>query len=271
VASRKEQKEAAREQRVAELQAREERRQRTRRLQMLAGVVIAAIAVVAVAIAISSNGSDSGATGLQPGPRQSATKRLVDDELAGIPQSGAQLGSPRAPVTMIYYGDLECPYCAAFTTGADGGGLPQLISHQVRDGQVKVQYRPFCTATCNDSGEGLFDTQQTDALSAGLQHRFWYYTELFYREQGAEGSGYVTPAFLHALAAQVPGLELGRWESAQSQPRLLAQVRAGEADASAAGLSGTPAVIIDGPKGTQRVSGSIPTYSELEQTVAQVR
>lgn len=271
MASRKEQKDLARQQRVAQEQARADRVRRSQRLRMLAGVLIGAAIVIVVAIVISSNGSNP----IGPGPSLSgrATERLVDAELAGVPQSGAQLGNPAAPVTAIYYGDLECPYCAALTTGQAGGGLPALIANQVRHGQVKVEYRSFCTATCNDYGQALFNAQQVAALAAGMQNKFWYYTELFYHEQHAEGSGYVTPAFLNMLARQTPGLNIAKWQADQKDPNLLAQVELGEADATAASLQGTPTIIIKGLKGEQIVNAvsGVPSYSELEQTINQVR
>ncbi len=38
--------------------------------------------------------------------------------VGGIPQSGNTLGAPNAPVTLQYFGDLECPICKEFTLGA---------------------------------------------------------------------------------------------------------------------------------------------------------
>src|SRR5436853_641095 len=115
MASRKEQKEQARARRLAEEQARAQKAQRDRRLRMIGGVVVGAIVVIVAAIAISSGGGSSSATGLQKGTAASKTATSVQNLLAGIPQSGAQLGSPKAPVTMTYYGDLECPICQDFT------------------------------------------------------------------------------------------------------------------------------------------------------------
>src|SRR5438067_1215415 len=98
MASRKEQKEAARQRRLAEEQARLARERQRRRLSTIGGVVLAAIAIVAVAVAISSGGSSS--SGLQTGTQLTATETGVQQLLNGIPQSGTTLGNPKAPVTM---------------------------------------------------------------------------------------------------------------------------------------------------------------------------
>jgi protein-disulfide isomerase len=267
MASRSKQKEEARQRRLAEERARAERAARQRRVQMVAGVVLAAIAVVVVLIAISSGGG-SGETGLQKGKPLAATESTVSSLLTGIPQSGTTLGNPNASVTMDYYGDLECPICKDFTLL---GGFSELIQNEVRQGKVKVVYHSVCTATCNDEGQTVFNTQQAAAYAAGLQKKFWDYAELFYHEQGAEGSGYVTPTFLNGLATQIPGLSYSAWQTGRSNPNVVNQVNSDQQLAAKMQLTGTPTVIMKGPKGeVQPGANGIPTYSQLQHAFNQV-
>src|SRR5450432_1369837 len=93
MASRKAQKDAARERRLAEERARAERTRRTRRLRMVGGVVVVAIALVAVAIAISSNGSSSAKVVKPSSPAAKKAQASVNTLLKGIPQQGTTLGS----------------------------------------------------------------------------------------------------------------------------------------------------------------------------------
>ncbi len=263
MASRKEQKEQARARRLAEEQARAESARRERRLRMIGGVVVLAVAIVAVAIVLSSGGNSS-ATGLQKGKAANQTATAVQSLLSGIPQSGARLGSPTAPVTMTYYGDLQCPICQDFTLK---GGFPQLVSNDVKAGKVQVIYRGFETATRDPA---VFKTQQLAALAAGAQQRFWNYAELFYREQGAEGTGYVTESYLDGLAKQVTGLNLSKWQTDRSNSTLSNQVLTDEQTGTTAGVSGTPTLVFKGPKGQVAASSSVPSYAQLEQAVKQV-
>jgi protein-disulfide isomerase len=262
MASRTKQKEEARARRLAEERARAERVRRDRRLRMLGGVVLGAVALIAVAIAVSSGGGNSG--GLAKGKKASTTISSVQSLLAGISQSGARLGNPKAPVTMTYYGDLECPICQDFTLN---GGFPQLVSNDVKAGKVQIVYRAFQTATRDPT---VFQTQQVAALAAGDQQRFWNFVELFYHEQGAEGTGYVTESYLDGLAQQVPGLNVSQWKTARSNAALASQVQADGQSATKLGVSGTPTLVFQGPKGTATPSSSVPSYSQLEQAVKKV-
>jgi protein-disulfide isomerase len=264
MASRTKQKEEARARRIAQEQALAERERRRRRLQMIGGVVLGAIAVVVVAVAISSGSSSGGGTGLQTGASSGQTVASVQQTLAGIPQSGNVLGNPKAPVTAYYYGDLECPICRDFTLS---GGWPQLVANEVRAGKVKVVYRGFKTATPDPQ---TFLTQQVAALAAGKQNLFWHYMELFYHEQGQEGTGYVTESYLTGLAQQVPGLNVSEWQTARKDPTLAAQVQSDEAAALSAGVRGTPTLVFQGPKGTASPPSGVPSYSDLQQAISQV-
>jgi protein-disulfide isomerase len=262
MASRKEQKEAARKRRIAEEQARAAKQRRERRLRMLAGTVVGAVAVVAVAIAISSGGGSGG--GLVKSNTAAGRKLVaqVDSLISGIPQSGNTLGNPKAPVTLTYFGDLECPVCKAFTLSS----FPSLISNEVKQGKVKVVYQAFETATRDPT---VFRTQQVAALAAGKQNKFWNFVELFYHEQGAEDSGYVNESYLDTLASQA-GVNLTTWKTARADPSLSTEVTAQVNTGSSQGVSGTPTLIFQGPKGKAQPQSAVPSYSELQQDIKQV-
>lgn len=260
MASRREQKDQARAQREALERRNDAAAQRARRLRMLGAVLAVAVAVVVVAIAVSSGGSTK--KGLSSGSGASAVTATVAAELQGIPQAGTRLGRPAAPVTMTYYGDLQCPVCAAFTTGA----LATAITREVRAGKLQVVYRALQTATQDPQ---TFADQQVAALAAGRQNRLWQFAELFYRQQGEEGSGYVTPGFITGIARQTPGLDLTAWSAARAQAGLRAQLAGDAAAATKVGADATPTLVLRGPGGTRQLSGN-PPYATLAQAISAV-
>jgi protein-disulfide isomerase len=269
MASRKEQKEQARARRLEQERQASAKAQQRRRYMMLGGVLAVAAVVIVVAIVVSSGGGNSSA-GLQKGHDATKTYAQVNHLLHGIPQQGATLGDPKAPVTMTYFGDLQCPICRDFTLN----DFPQFVQKQVRTGNVKVVYKSFCTATGCPQNQQTFNAQQVAALAAGKQRLFWDYTELFYHEQGQEGSGYVSTAYLDGLARQIPKLNLNKWKSDQGDPALLSQVQGDEQAAAAQSLSGTPTLIMAGKKGAETVQGTggaLPNYDNLAAAVQAVQ
>ena len=226
---------------------------------MVGGIVLAAVAIAAVLIAISSGGGSSSNTKVS-----SSQWNTVNALLGGIPQNGSVLGNANAPVTMTYYGDLQCPVCQQFTLN---GGLSDLIKNEVRQGKVKIDYKSFQTATQDPN---VFKEQQVAALAAGQQKRFWDYAELFYRNQGTENSGYVTESFLQSIAKHIPPLNLPAWESSRNNQALTAEVAADVASGNAKGVSGTPTLIFNGPKGQAVSPQAVPSYSDLQQEINKV-
>ena len=230
--TRKQRREQARAERKALEEAETANAQRRKRLIQLgsvAGVVVVIIAVILVAT--SGGSSKSPPPGKSPESNKVVTE--VTSLVGGIPQDGNTLGSPKARVTMVYFGDLECPICKDFTLGA----LPTLIQKYVRTGKLKIEYRNLETATREPE---TFKTQQVAALAAGKQQKAWYYIELFYHQQGEENTGYVNEKFLQALAQQVPGLNLAGWTSARNEPALATAITTDAQAANSAGFTGTP-------------------------------
>jgi protein-disulfide isomerase len=235
--TRKQRREQARAERKAMEEAESASAARRTRLTQL-GIVVGVVVVAIVVVLIATGGGGSSKTPPKPGTAEaSSSEREVTSLVGGIPQKGNTLGSPTAPVTLQYFGDLECPICKDFTLGA----LPSIIQKWVREGKVKIEYRSLETATREPE---VFRTQQVAALAAGKQNKMWDFLETFYHEQGEEDSGYVTEKYLQGIATQVPGLNLSQWTSDRSEPALANQVATDAQAASNAGFTGTPSFLI---------------------------
>jgi protein-disulfide isomerase len=84
------------------------------------------------------------------------------------------------------------------------------------------------------------------ALAAGEQDLMWSFVELFYENQGPENTGYVTDEFLLAIAEQIDGLDIEQWEQDRKDPRWDAELEAIDKEATAAGATGTPTIVVGG-------------------------
>jgi protein-disulfide isomerase len=231
--TRKQRREQARTERRALEQAQLAGAVRRARLTQL-GIVVAVVVVAIITVLVATG---NGKRHVPGAGEQPAIVKEVTALANGIPQRANELGKPTAPVTLQYFGDLECPVCRAFTLSA----LPAIIQKWVRGGDLKIEYRSMETAT--DDPE-VFKAQQVAALAAGKQDKLWNFIETFYHEQGEEHTGYVTEKYIQGIAAQVPGLNLSQWTSDRGDAALASQVASDEQAANAAGIGGTPGFLI---------------------------
>jgi protein-disulfide isomerase len=283
VASRKEQKEAARrarEQRVAQMKASQSRRNR---IYMLGGILaVVIVAAVVLIVVSSSNNGGSAASVLSPKKNEeyytpAQAKADAEQLLNGIPENGNTLGDPNAPVTITEFGDLVCSTCDYFAVSSE----PLLIADDVRDGKAKLVYRAAETASATANGNEFVNTQVA-ARAAGLQDKEWYFLIILYDEQphlingkDAELEKYVTTAYLQNRAAQVPGLNLIKWQENLVNPTLIGEVHTDLKAGNQLGVDSTPTVFVKGPKGDiqwDKGSDTLPaTNTALRQLQALIK
>jgi protein-disulfide isomerase len=276
MASRAEQKAAARAAREAKQRELKAAQARRTRLMWLGGILGAAIvALVVVIVASSSNGGGSSSTHVSNSAK-AAAQATVDSTLTGIPQHGNVLGNPNAKVTITEYGDLVCPTCDDFALTSE----PQIIQDLVRTGKAKLVFRGFETASGTANGSQYVNTQVA-ARSAGLQNKEWNYVLTLYQEQPhtingtpAEQVSYVNTNYLQDRAAQIKGLNLAQWQAHLTDPTLINQVHADGQAGLAAGVTGTPAIFVTGPKGTvyydqNNTQSAVPSEQQIAQLVSQ--
>lgn len=210
-------------------EAKRERRERL--IKLGSATAFLAIVAIAVLVVVGQGGSDGGDAANVEGAAE------VRAELEGIPQSDLVLGDPDAEVTLIEFGDLQCPVCKSYAEGI----VPQVIDSMVRSGETKLAFRNFAFI-----GEESVDAAAA-AIAAGEQGRGWDFVELFYRNQGTEASGYVTDEFLTAIAEGAGVQDIDQWNEARESDRVRQQVEAEIAEAEDLGLTGTPSFVIEGP------------------------
>jgi protein-disulfide isomerase len=252
--SNKREREKRREERIQAETKVESSDRRTRILQLGAGAVfLAIVAVVAVIVVASSGGSDSG------GNAEELEKvSEVNSALQGVPQEGMVLGDPSAPVEVVEFADLQCPFCRA----ASEEVLPPVIEGQVEQGQAKLVFKnfPIISEESVPAGAG--------ALAAGMQGKGWNYLEIFYRNQGEEKSGYVTDEFITAVAKAAGVEDIEKWNKDRKSAKVEKEIEKTQAEAVELGFSGTPSYALKGP-GTNglEAAGNISATGELESAI----
>ena len=232
MASRAEAKRLARVEREARAAHAAARERRARRLKLLAAAVGAAAAIAVAAILLSTNSADQTGGDRASGPLQSAAE--VERQFAGIPQRGLALGDPDAPVTLVEFADLQCPFCRH----AAVGGLPTVVDRYVRSGKVRLEFRNFAIL----GPESEKAARAVDA--AAEQGKAWQFIELWYHNQGEENTGYVTDDFIRRIAGGVRGLDAAKVVAASNDPSRTESMSAAAREAQIRGIQSTPSFLI---------------------------
>jgi protein-disulfide isomerase len=207
----------------------EERRKRL--LQVGSAAAFLVVALVLVLIVVNSNKTSGGDTNLED-------VGLVKSLLQGIPQSGLVLGDPGAKVTLFEFGDLQCPVCKGFSEEI----IPAVIDSKVRNGEAKLEFKNFTIISEESTPAGAA------AIAAGKQGLGWTFVELFYRNQGAEDSGYVTDEFLTEIARGAGVPDIAKWNEERKSGATLSEVKQTTEEAEKLEFTGTPSFAVEGPR-----------------------
>jgi uncharacterized membrane protein len=189
--SKKDRRDQARRERLEREQAQAAAAARRRRFTRLGAVLAVAAVVVVVLVAVSSSGGGGGKTAASSSAASSSASlagvRASSDLLAGIPQDGISLGSAKAPVRVLEFADLQCPFCRQATLDV----LPNVIRDYVRPGKVRMEFHALAFI-----GPDSVRAARV-AEAAGQQDKLWNVTELAYHNQGKENSGWATAEAHH--------------------------------------------------------------------------
>jgi protein-disulfide isomerase len=205
----------------------------------------AIVAVVIIVVVLSGGGDDDSSSGTGSGNSSGA------EQVAGIPQDGTVLGDPKAKVTLVEFGDLQCPVCKSYADDV----LPDVIAGPIKNGDAKFDFQQWAIL-----GEDSTLAAKA-ALAAAEQGVYWEFIETFYEDQGIENTGYVTDEFLTDIAEKAGVEDIDKWnvdrEKAEMEDKLLAV----DEEAVQQGFSGTPSFAIrdaDGKLTTVDASSADP-------------
>ena len=138
-------------------------------------------------------------------------------------------GPAHAPVTLVEYGDFECPHC--------GSAYPIVKALRERLGlALRFAFRHFPIVELHPHAQLAAEA----AEAAAAQGRFWMMHDLLFENQRALG-----PAALDRYARALE-LDMGRFADAVNQHMFAARIHADVETGVASGVEGTPTFFING-------------------------
>jgi protein-disulfide isomerase len=138
-------------------------------------------------------------------------------------------GPETAPVTLVEYGDYQCPYC--------GAAYPIVKRVQKRLGDhLRFVFRNFPLSEIHPFAEGAAE----GAEAAGAQGKFWEMHDRLFEHQRALDQGHLVE-----YARQL-GLDVARFERDLGDHNFAGRVREDFLSGARSGVNGTPTFYING-------------------------
>jgi Na+/H+ antiporter NhaA len=155
--------------------------------------------------------------------------RLIDLAEDVDPEHDHIRGAPDAPVTLVEYGDFECPYC-----GQAEPAIRELLSEW--EDELRYVFRHLPLSDVHPWAQLASEASE----AAAAQGAFWEMYDILLAHQGE-----LTPEDLHGYAQRLE-LDVERFDEDLRKGVYAPRVRADVVSADASGVSGTPTFFING-------------------------
>jgi len=186
----------------------------------------------------------------------STTFNLATSLLAGSPPT---LGSASAPVTIVEFGDYQCPTCGGWFQTQEAS----LIQSLVNTAKAKLVWRDF-----DYYGPDSVSASEA-AYAAGDQGKFWQFHDLLFQSQQTPDNGWASRQNLVKFAQQL-GLNMTQFNQDFNSGRYDSLINSNHALGVEAGVSETPTFFLVGPnEAVVTIAGGQPG-SVFERSVTQL-
>jgi len=168
--------------------------------------------------------------------------RLVEPRFE-VAADGPSKGPADARITIVEFSDFQCPYCQRAVST-----MNQVLEKYPAD--VRLVYRHLPLESIHPHARGAAEA----AVCADKQGKFWAYHDKLFENNRA-----LAPADLQRYAGEV-GLDPKLFEACLAEQPTKAKVDGDLGAARGAGISGTPAFVVNG----KLLSGAQPAQSFFE-------
>lgn len=167
------------------------------------------------------------------------------------------LGSPSAPVTIVEFGDYQCPFCQKWNVQTK----PSVVKNLIETGKANLVYVDLAIIG-PDSIKA-----HAGSYCADEQGLYWKYHDYLYANQGHENNGWANPNNLKFLVSGIDGIDVDQFSTCLDSGKYEKRVNDNTKIARDSGARSTPSFIVIGPSGNGiSVTGAQP-YGVFQQIV----
>ena len=166
------------------------------------------------------------------------------------------LGSLDAPVTIIEFGDYQCPNCKKWFLSTK----PDIVTNYIDTGKVNLVFIDIAFLGKDSVPASIA------SYCAEEQGKYWDYHSFLYSNQMSIDNGWANSDSLKGYAYNL-GLNMDMFVSCLDSEKYLKRVQFNTEEAQNNGVTGTPTFFIIGPDGTQeKIVGPQP-FSVFEKVI----
>ncbi len=171
------------------------------------------------------------------------------------------LGNPNAPVKIIEFTDLECPFCKIFHETT-----LQIMNDYNKDGKVAWIYRNYPLESLHPvSGRRAAEASEC-AAELGGNEKFWAYIDTYFKTTPSNDQ--INPALIPQIGEEI-GLNRSQFESCIDSGKFNQKIDNNLKDGTNAGLKGTPYSVVIGRDGKKYPIGGAQSYDQVKLIIEQ--
>ena len=152
------------------------------------------------------------------------------------------LGDASAPVTIVEFGDYQCPFCKRWNETTK----PAIEENLIKTGKVNLIYVDFPIVGPDSI------TVHSGSYCAADQGLYWQYHDFVYANQGHENDGWANSVNLKETVSKMEGLDSEMFNECLDSKKYEQMIDKNKKVATDAGARSTPSFIIIGPGRSNR-------------------
>ncbi|MDH5463186.1 MAG: DsbA family protein [Nitrosopumilus sp.] len=203
---------------------------------MIIGIIAVVIAVGVAATAMNPDSIKADHT---------KSTKLSLDTRGGSPV----LGDASSPVTIVEFGDYQCPFCKRWNENTK----PAIEKNLIETGKASLIYVDFPIIGPDSI------TIHAGSYCAGEQGLYWEYHDFVYANQGHENGGWARSENLKLLVSGIDGLNTDSFNECLDSKKYEQRINDNKKIASDAGARSTPTFIVISQDGAaEMITGAQP-------------
>lgn len=187
---------------------------------------------------------------LSPKGLNEVATTIIDKDIL-VATTSHMTGSKTAKVTMVEFGDYECPACATINPT-----VKEIVDTYSKNPNFNFVFRNF---PLSQHKNAMIAAEAAEAANA--QGKFWEMNELLYKNQN-DWAESVTPIDFFVKYATGLGLDIKKFKSDIESKKYEAFIKADKADGEKANVAWTPSFYING-----ELLQSIGSVSEIKSKI----